>query len=250
MSRAKKGSSSEPLPLDETFWANYGLTDQSDTRDKIVALAMSEISRRGILDVNARSLCDLLGVDYSLITYHFGSFDGLLAEVFVHVHDIWVASIKDALNESYSSPEERMRAVLQAQINRAIKYGMVVGVALLPQVSENVTRILNEKFPSRLAAAVGFSVAVMSMLVNDLRAGTMTDLPLDIVREPEDVLQSPFAGENPVAIRIQWAMIGPTLWMTGAGGGNKEIAEVDDQLQVNEQVRLFIDRLIMSAKES
>ena len=127
---------------------------------------------------------------------------------------------------------------------------MVVGIAHLPQVSENVTRILEEKFPSRLAAAVGFSVAVMSMLVSDLKAGTMTDLQMDLVREPEDVLQSPFAAEVPVAMRIQWAMVGPTLWMTGAAGGNKEIAEVDDHLQVEQQVRVFIDRLIMSAKES
>jgi AcrR family transcriptional regulator len=250
MSRAKKSSPSEPAPLDEQFWALYGLTNQSETRDKLVALAMSEISRRGILDVNARSLCDLLGVDYSLVTYHFGTFDGLLAEVFVHVHDLWIASIKEALSHTYSSPEERMRAVLEAQINRAIKYGMVVGIAHLPQVSENVTRILEEKFPSRLAAAVGFSVAVMSMLVSDLKAGTMTDLQMDLVREPEDVLQSPFAAEVPVAMRIQWAMVGPTLWMTGAAGGNKEIAEVDDHLQVEQQVRVFIDRLIMSAKES
>ena len=250
MSRAKKSSPSEPAPLDETFWALYGLTNQSETRDKLVALAMSEISRRGILDVNARSLCDLLGVDYSLITYHFGTFDGLLAEVFVHVHDLWIASIQEALGHTYSSPEERMRAVLEAQINRAIKYGMVVGIAHLPQVSENVTRILDEKFPSRLAAAVGFSVAVMSMLVSDLKTGTMTDFQMDIVREPEDVLHSPFAAEVPVAMRIQWAMVGPTLWMTGAAGGNKEIAEVDDHLQVEQQVRVFIDRLIMSAKES
>ncbi|MDH6423463.1 TetR/AcrR family transcriptional regulator [Aurantimicrobium minutum] len=250
MSRAKKSSPSEPAPLDETFWALYGLTNQSETRDKLVALAMSEISRRGILDVNARSLCDLLGVDYSLITYHFGTFDGLLAEVFVHVHELWIASIKEALGHTYSSPEERMRAVLEAQINRAIKYGMVVGIAHLPQVSENVTRILNEKFPRRLAAAVGFSVGVMSMLVSDLKAGTMTDFQLDTVREPEDVLESPFAAEVPAAIRIQWAMVGPTLWMTGAGGGNKEILEVDDRLDVQHQVRVFIDRLILSARES
>ncbi|MEG0161317.1 MAG: hypothetical protein RR714_03315, partial [Aurantimicrobium sp.] len=121
---------------------------------------MSEISRRGILDVNARSLCDLLGVDYSLVTYHFGSFDGLLAEVFVKAHDIWIDCIRQALSQEYSDPEERFRAVIKAQVQRAVTYGSVIGLAHLPHVSENVERILAEKFPERLADAVAYGVAV------------------------------------------------------------------------------------------
>lgn len=117
MSRTKKGSSSESAPIDEAFWAIYGLTGDSNTKDKLVALAMSEISRRGILDVNARSLCDLLGVDYSLVTYHFGSFDGLLAEVFVKAHDIWIGCMQKALVQDYGNSEERFRAVIKAKYN-------------------------------------------------------------------------------------------------------------------------------------
>lgn len=250
MSRTRKKSATRSAILEPGFWELYGLSEDSSSKEKLVALAMSEISRRGVLDVNARSLCDLLGVDYSLITYHFGSFDGLLAEAFVEAHEIWIKSIKAALSGRYLTPEDRMRAVLNAQIERAIKYGMVIGIAHLPQVSENVTRILDEKFPAQIATAVGYSVGVTSLLVSDLKNGKVTEYDFDLFLNPEHVLNSEYSGGFPVAVRIQWALVGPTLWMTGAGGGYKEISDFSDQINFAELVNSYIDSLILSAKTS
>lgn len=248
MSRTKKDSSSESAPLDETFWAIYGLTEESDTKDKLVAVAMSEISRRGILDVNARSLCDLLGVDYSLVTYHFGSFDGLLAEVFVKAHDIWIGCMQKALVQEYSNPEERFKAVIKAQIQRAVTYGSVVGLAHLPHVSENVERILAEKFPERLAKAVAYAVAVSAILIKDLRTGRMSPFNLDLSELEVALLEGELKDVMPTAARLQWALVGPTLWMTGSGGGHSDISERDEQIQIAALVDAYIDKLVISAK--
>jgi AcrR family transcriptional regulator len=248
MSRTKKGSSSESAPLDKSFWAIYGLTGQSETKDKLVALAMSEISRRGILDVNARSLCDLLDVDYSLVTYHFGSFDGLLAEVFVKAHDIWIGCMQKALIQEYSSPEERFRAVIKAQVQRAETYGSVIGLAHLPHVSENVEHILDEKFPERLANAIAYAVAVSAILINDLRSGQLSPFNLEISELEVALLEGELKDVMPTAARLQWALVGPTLWMTGSGGGHRDISEKDEQIQIAALVDAYIDKLVISLK--
>jgi AcrR family transcriptional regulator len=249
MSRTKKGSATAPAPLDAEFWTLYGLSESSDNRDKFVALAMSEISRRGILDVNARSLCDLLGVDYSLVTYHFGSFDGLLAEVFVKAHDLWVGCIQQALSAEYSNPEERFRGVIKAQIQRAETYGSVIGLAHLPHVSENVERILNEKFPERLALTVAYSIAISAILIKDLRTETMSSCDIEITDLPEALLIGELKEVMPSAARLQWALVGPTLWMTGSAGGHNDIDERDEQIQIVALLDAYIDRLIISAKQ-
>lgn len=248
MSRTKKDSSSESAPLDEKFWAIYGLTENSDTKDKLIAVAMSEISRRGILDVNARSVCDLLDVDYSLVTYHFGSFDGLLAEVFVKAHDIWIGCIRKALSQEYNGPEERFRTVIKAQIERAETYGSVVGLAHLPHVSENVARILSEKYPERLANTVAFAVAVSAVLIMDLRTGQMSPFGLEISDLQVALLEGELKDIMPTAARLQWALVGPTLWMTGAAGGQEDITSKEKMVQISTLVDAYIDKLIISAK--
>lgn len=249
MSRTKKNSATASAPLNAEFWALYGLYENSDNRDKFVALAMSEISRRGILDVNARSLCNLLGVDYSLVTYHFGSFDGLLAEVFIKAHNIWIDCIQKALAGDYSNPEERFRAVIKAQIQRAETYGSVIGLAHLPHVSENVEKILEEKFPERLALTVAYSIAISAILIKDLRAGTMSPCDIELTDLPDALLVGELKEVMPAATRLQWALVGPTLWMTGSGGGHTDIAKRDDQIQISALVDAYIDKLIISAKQ-
>lgn len=248
MSRTKKNSATASAPLDAQFWALYGLDENSDNRGKLVALAMSEISRRGILDVNARSLCDLLGVDYSLVTYHFGSFDGLLAEVFVKAHDIWIDCIRQALSQEYSDPEERFRAVIKAQVQRAVTYGSVIGLAHLPHVSENVERILAEKFPERLADAVAYGVAVSAVLIRDFRTGNMSPFTLEISDLPVALLEGELKDIMPTAARLQWALVGPTLWMTGAAGGQGDITSKEKMVQISTLFDAYIDKLVISAK--
>lgn len=248
MSRTKKNSATASAPLDAQFWALYGLDENSDNRGKLVALAMSEISRRGILDVNARSLCDLLGVDYSLVTYHFGSFDGLLAEVFVKAHDIWIDCIRQALSQEYSDPEERFRAVIKAQVQRAVTYGSVIGLAHLPHVSENVERILAEKFPERLADAVAYGVAVSAVLIRDFRTGNMSPFTLEISDLPVALLEGELKDIMPTAARLQWALVGPTLWMTGAAGGQGDITSKEKMVQSSTLLDAYIDKLVISAK--
>lgn len=118
----------------------------------------------------------------------------------------------------------------------------------MPHVSENVERILDEKFPKRLAQAVAYAIAVSAVLIKDLRTGHMSPFKLDLSELEVALLEGELKEVMPTAARLQWALVGPTLWMTGAGGGHADIAERDEQIQMAALVDSYIEKLIISAK--
>jgi len=58
--------------------------DRSDgliTKQKIIAVARPEFEKRGYEAVTSKDICVLAGVNIAAINYHFGTLDGLKAEV-------------------------------------------------------------------------------------------------------------------------------------------------------------------------
>lgn len=248
MARAKKASASRSPSIDAAFWEDLGVDESASTREKLLMLTFSEISRRGILDVNARWVCDLLEVDPSAINYHFGAFDGLVAEVFVTAHTLWTASVDRGLSQSADSPEQRLRNVLDAQVERAKKYGSVIGLAHLPHVSEQVEIALMERHPKALSNAIEYVVSVGAILIHDLRSGAMTPIHFGPDNPPTEWAMEAIPQEFAAAARMQWAIVGPTMWMTGAGGGFSEISQAPEPFQAHRIWPGFVDRIVTAAK--
>lgn len=248
MVRSKKVSTSETPTLDAEYWATFGLEENPSTRDKLLTLAFAEISRRGILDVNARWLCDLLELDPSAINYHFGSFDGLIAEVFVLAHRFWQESIAAGTAQPFSSPEDRLRNLLNAQIERAKRYGAVVGLAHLPHVSERVSAELASRHEGALAGVVTYAVTVTAVLIHDMRAEQISDIDLTPQNVPTQWILESMPEAVKSAAHVQWSVVGPTMWMTGAGGGVDEIAQMPKEFSAEVMWPGFIDQLVASVK--
>lgn len=246
MARAKKRSTSTAPTLNKLYWAQFGLDEDAPTRDKLLWLALAEISRRGILDVNARGLCELLEIDPSAINYHFGSFDGLIAEVFVQAHIIWEESIQYGLDQPFETPEQRVRNVLNSQVERASHFGSVIGLAHLPHVSEQVAEALAERYPGALARSVSYAVAVTTVLVDDLHTGASTDIDFTPGTMPVGDLDGYQPEIVRAAVHIQWAVVGPTMWMTGSGGGANELEQLPEPFRAASIWPGFVDRLIHS----
>ncbi|HLP23198.1 MAG TPA: hypothetical protein VK139_04045 [Microbacteriaceae bacterium] len=246
MARSKKPSTSEAPVLDAAFWSEFGLDEHAGTRDKLRFLAFAEISRRGILDVNARWLTDSLHADPSAINYHFGSFDGLIAEVFVTAHELWAEAIRKALAVPAETPEERLRNVLNAQIARSQRYGAVVGVAHLPHVSEQVTKILETEHPGKIAETVAYAVGVTAHLIRDLRRNVQSPITFAPEDTPVDWTVEHMPLEVHLASFVQWSVVGPVLWMTGQGGGVREIENLREDLTSRQLWGGYIDWLVAS----
>lgn len=249
MVRSKKESTSLAPELTESFWGQFNLRPDVSNRDKLLYLTLSEISRRGILDINSRYLCEALEVDYSLVNYHFGSFDGLIAEVFVLAHDLWAHSISNSLQFPSKTPEGRLRLVINAEVARAKQYGAVVGVALLPHVSEQVSEILATKFPHRLENALSYAVGVTALLIHDLRIGGTTPIEFDHYTPPSAELVQQFPDEVKAAVQLQWALVGPTMWLTGSGAG-AGVEALSTAFNADSIWAEFTDRLIESLRST
>lgn len=247
MARAKKASLTPTPVLDDGFWSRYGLSEDSSTRDKLLWLAFAEISRRGILDVNARWLTDSLGTDPSAINYHFGSFDGLIAEVFVAAHDLWVTTIRDALELPISDPVDRLRAVLDAQVHRSAIYGPVIGLAHLPHVSEQVEEILGRQYPGRLANVVRYAVGVIAVLLMDVHLGQVSAIDFTDRNLPVQETLDAIPHAVKAAASVQWAMVGPTMWMTGKPGGSDALNGIPPEFSAAVIWPEFRDRIIRAA---
>ena len=103
---SRKGDSSANAPvLDEKYWLRFGEDPDPDLRQKLIYTCIGEMSRRGILDVSARSLSELLGVSHPAINYHFGSFDGLIAEAYAHAYRDFTDTIIRSAGEPAKSLE-------------------------------------------------------------------------------------------------------------------------------------------------
>jgi hypothetical protein len=242
--RAKKESTSLSPVLNQEYWTQFGLVESSATREKLLYLAFSEISRRGILDVNARWLCDLLELDPSAVNYHFGSFDALVAEVFVLAHRLWEESIFTGVSQPASSPEERLRNLLNAQLERAVKFGSVIGLAHLPHVSERVTAELDTRHPGELARVITYAVAVTAVLIEDVNVGSISEINLSAEAIPTRFILESKPDPVRKAERVQWSIVGPTMWMTGAGAGANEIAQVPEEYRAEVILPDFVEFLI------
>lgn len=53
----------------------------SDTRDALLAAAVDIVVQRGLADLSLRALADEIGTSHRMLIYHFGSKEGLVAEV-------------------------------------------------------------------------------------------------------------------------------------------------------------------------
>lgn len=70
-----------------------------DTREKIIAAATASFAKHGYDGASARMICDEAGVQHTLITYHFGSKEGL-----------WQAMMSSLTDRLKKRMDERARA--------------------------------------------------------------------------------------------------------------------------------------------
>ncbi len=83
----------------------------SDARDALLRSALDTVVRRGLADLSLRALAEEIGTSHRMLIYHFGSKEGLVAEV--------VRALDEAMFAS-TWPEARARADDPAAASRAV----------------------------------------------------------------------------------------------------------------------------------
>ena len=80
-----------------------------DTRERLLAAAMDHVAQHGVGDLSLRGLAAALGTSHRMLSYHFGSREGLLVEVIRAVEAEQRAALAQLLLDADATPEETMR---------------------------------------------------------------------------------------------------------------------------------------------
>jgi AcrR family transcriptional regulator len=81
----------------------------SAARERLLAAAMEHVAHNGVGELSLRGLAAALGTSHRMLSYHFGSREGLLIEVIRTVEAQQRAALAEMLSDQEASPVETMR---------------------------------------------------------------------------------------------------------------------------------------------
>src|SRR3954469_15769826 len=84
-------------------------SDGTTARERLLAAAMEHVAEHGVGDLSLRGLAAALGTSHRMLSYHFGSREGLLIEVIRTVEAQQREALQAMLAEESDTPEETAR---------------------------------------------------------------------------------------------------------------------------------------------
>jgi AcrR family transcriptional regulator len=84
-------------------------TDGPTPRERLLAAAMDHVAAHGVGNLSLRGLAAALGTSHRMLSYHFGSREGLLIEVIRTVEAQQRAALAEMLLDEDAPPAETMR---------------------------------------------------------------------------------------------------------------------------------------------
>ena len=94
--------------------------DRTGSRDRLLAAAMDHVAQHGVSDLSLRGLAAALGTSHRMLSYHFGSREGLLIEVIRAVEAQQRAALAEMLLDADASPVDTMRRMWQRLADPAL----------------------------------------------------------------------------------------------------------------------------------
>ncbi len=201
--------------IDDNYWLQFGENPDPTVRERIVYLTIEELCQAGPGDFNAKDVCDRLGVKYPMINYYFGGRDGLIAEAVALEYKRTVNGLTSAINGAPRDPEKRIRAWIDYDLAGAARHKGLGVFLQYPIISRGSYDILTSDFHGELQASFEFYMAMVSVLVADVRAGRVTDIEFDAQSVPrKKLLANPSVALDTAS--AVWALHGLTLWASGS----------------------------------
>jgi AcrR family transcriptional regulator len=130
-------------------------------RERLLDAAIDHFGRQGIGDTSLRALAEALGTSHRMLIYHFGSRDGLLAEVTREVEARQRAVMLATYDEDLS-PLEAAAKYWEATVEAALRYGPLFFelAAHAMQGREHAARLRDELIASWLPSVTELCRAI------------------------------------------------------------------------------------------
>lgn len=231
--------------IGDDYWLKYGPNPNPTVRERIVYLTIEELSQAGPGDFNAKDVCDRLGVKYPMINYYFSGRDGLIAEAVALAYQRSVDELREVVNAAPRDPEKRMRAWIDHDVTLARTQKGLGVLMQYPIISKGSFETLRDDLHEELRKAFEFYVAIVSILIADIRAGRVTDIDFDADHVPRRKLLS-----NPTialdTASVTWALHGLVMWSTGSHLVSARSEDPDFSVEL--AVRRHINNIITIAR--
>lgn len=174
-------------------------------RDALVEAAIKSIALEGAARTHPKDLAAALGLSKSLVNFHFGGRDGLIAEAVATSYERYVDLIWAAAESAGTDPVARLFAWIDEQIEWTAANPGLAAALNFPYEASGLQGRFDEDTRERMRAA-----GVRNF--NNL---------LSLVRDARIALQSP-DGTKPTAIEEQydaaivgWLILGISVWNAG-----------------------------------
>jgi AcrR family transcriptional regulator len=225
------------------------LGDQIGTRERMVLLAIDEMLKHGPADFNARVVCERLGLQQSMVPYHFASRDGLVVEATIWAFRDWARNGIEALRRTTGNGERRLRAYVKAEIDWATRMGPIALLVQYPMLSEPVRIQLESSYGPEMRRQLEYHLAVLTDMVIDIRTGSINPLDYDESRLPGTDFAVKNSSEFLAATSISWACHGIQMWASGSHLSTQSFWSLDlPKIAVNFSIKNHIDEIVSIAK--
>ncbi len=204
-----------PLPTDPfSDWLAYALRIDVPVRERLVIIAAIEIAERGTIDFNAKAVCEIGGVQFSIINYYFGGRDGLLAEAAHWAHEQWVRNVALSLSPTPIDAAKQLRQLCAAELEWNRRWLSLSTFGAYPDASPSVRERFSDGYATRSQRIIEFHLAVLTQVIADGRAKrkTLIEFDVDTVPRTRIVLQ---VSALLAAISFEWSVHGLGVWTAG-----------------------------------
>lgn len=230
--------------LDADFWLQFGDDPNPANRQKMVCVAIDDVSRVGPSTFNAIAVCDVLEVSYSLVNFHFGSRDELLAEAAAIVYQNHITGLWKLIKAAKKTPEDRLRAWMEGTIDSFERMGGWGSVINYPTASLQITELVNNRYGPLMNDLTEINMARLYTLVNDVKKKKLSDTVYEIGELPSENLLKDTATVA-LAASVGFSTLGVAVWLSGRHVASK--AEADGANELEQMViASHIKRIIKS----
>lgn len=209
-----------------------------DSRSELLEATREALATEGAHGVQLKYICEKLGIAPSLVNYHFGSAEKLMAEASVIAYEEYVQLNKDAVAAAGTDPEKRLRAWIRSQMEWTVSHPGIAAILNYGLASPNVETVMSAEFAERVHKASTRNTLLATMLVRDFIKGEYSTERLvasDV--GPGLVLDSTMV--------VMWMTLGVSTW---AAGQHLPTRAYRDAISSNSFTDYAIDHLLRAIK--
>jgi len=208
-----------------------------DSRAAILAATGNRVSTLGPSALLIGELCQQLGVSPSLVNYHFGSRDRLLAEAVVHEMEECVAEMNRLTYRTTGDPTLQLRRRIEFRLAWTASHPGIEAMTNYAFIMDPAGEILTGEMAERVGQVTASDLAGLHAALYGIFEGTARQGP---VRETE-LLAVPELIELTAFVAL--SVLGVMTWSTGQHPANRTLG--DEQAEVSRNIQgTFVDRLI------